>query len=131
MNLALASRRIVAGVSWNTHHVPLSNISCNKSVHVELNRVGSAIASHSHMTHSNTPGEPANLTQHRSETSVWDRRGWNGGRDRHDVVRLLVGAGGGALMIQGMRMRSRVRIFTRAMPGKAMPPARRMTESGR
>jgi hypothetical protein len=59
------------------------------------------------MTYSNGSGEPANLTQHRSETNVWDRRGWNGSRDRQEVVRLLIGAGGGALMLQGMRLRSR------------------------
>ena len=52
-------------------------------------------------------GEPANLTQHRAGVSVWDRRGWDGTRDRHDTARLLLGAGGGALMIQGLRMGTR------------------------
>lgn len=59
------------------------------------------------MTHSNDASEPANLTQHRSAANVWERRGWDGTRGKEDVVRLLVGAGGGALMVQGLRMGSR------------------------
>jgi hypothetical protein len=51
-----------------------------------------------------TPG--LNLTAHRSGTSVWDRRGWDGTRDRPALSRWLIGVGGGALTLQGLRRRS-------------------------
>jgi len=44
-----------------------------------------------------------NLTTHRAAASVWDRRGWDGSRERLAMSRLLVGVGGGALAIQGAR----------------------------
>lgn len=47
-----------------------------------------------------------NLTTHRAETSVWDRQGWNGTRQQLAITRWLVGIGGGALAIQGLRQRS-------------------------
>ena len=47
--------------------------------------------------------EGLNLTTHRAAGSVWDRRGWDGSRERLALSRLLVGAGGGALAIQGIR----------------------------
>lgn len=47
-----------------------------------------------------------NLTTHRAETSVWDRRGWDGSRRDFAVTRWLVGVGGAALAIQGLRQRS-------------------------
>src|SRR5262245_19709870 len=47
-----------------------------------------------------------NLTTHRHATSVWDRRGWDGTRQRLTFGRLLVGAGGGVLALQGLRQRS-------------------------
>jgi hypothetical protein len=47
-----------------------------------------------------------NLTTHRAPTSVWDRRGWDGSRERLAMTRWLVGVGGGALAVQGLRQRS-------------------------
>jgi hypothetical protein len=46
------------------------------------------------------------LTTHRAKTSVWDRRGWDGRRQPIAITRLLIGIGGGALAIQGVRQRS-------------------------
>ena len=46
-----------------------------------------------------------NLTTHRAAESVWGRPGWDGTRDT-TVTRWLIGAGGGALAIQGLRQRS-------------------------
>jgi hypothetical protein len=47
-----------------------------------------------------------NLTTHRAPTSVWDRRGWDGSRERLAMTRWLLGIGGGALAVQGLRQRS-------------------------
>ena len=47
-----------------------------------------------------------NLQTHRSPESVWDRRGWDGTPQRLALTRWLVGVGGGALAIQGLRQRS-------------------------
>jgi hypothetical protein len=47
-----------------------------------------------------------NLTSHRATTSVWERRGWDGTREHRAMTRLLVGVGGAALAIQGLRLRS-------------------------
>ena len=47
-----------------------------------------------------------NLTTHRAPTSVWDRRGWDGSRERVATTRMLLGVGGGALALQGLRQRS-------------------------
>jgi hypothetical protein len=47
-----------------------------------------------------------NLTVHRAQTSVWDRSGWDGTRQQLTVSRWLVGIGGGALAVQGLRQRS-------------------------
>jgi hypothetical protein len=47
-----------------------------------------------------------NLTTHRAPTSVWERRGWDGTKQQLAVTRWLVGIGGGALAIQGLRQRS-------------------------
>jgi hypothetical protein len=47
-----------------------------------------------------------NLTTHRAAASVWDRRGWDGTRERLALPRLLIGIGGGALAIQGLRQRT-------------------------
>jgi hypothetical protein len=46
-----------------------------------------------------------NLTSHRESASVWDRRGWDGSAETAPVVRLLLGVGGGALAVQGLRRR--------------------------
>src|SRR5262249_41405695 len=47
-----------------------------------------------------------NLTTHRASTSVWDRRGWDGSPERLAVTRWLLGVGGAALMVQGLRRKS-------------------------
>jgi len=47
-----------------------------------------------------------NLTTHRAPVSVWDRRGWDGTREQLTMTRWLVGIGGGALALQGLRQRS-------------------------
>jgi hypothetical protein len=54
-------------------------------------------------------GDPStrdlNLSTHRAPASVWDRRGWDGSADTPPLSRLLLGVGGGALAIQGLRRR--------------------------
>jgi hypothetical protein len=46
-----------------------------------------------------------NLTAHRTAgASVWDRRGWDGTRELA-MTRWLVGVGGGALAVEGLRRR--------------------------
>jgi hypothetical protein len=52
----------------------------------------------------NTQG--LNLTTHRATESVWERSGWDGNREKLAVTRWLVGIGGGALALQGLRQRS-------------------------
>jgi hypothetical protein len=47
-----------------------------------------------------------NLTTHRATESVWERSGWDGNREKLAVTRWLVGIGGGALALQGLRQRS-------------------------
>jgi hypothetical protein len=47
-----------------------------------------------------------NFSTHRAPESVWDRRGWDGSRERLAMTRWLVGVGGGALALQGLRQRS-------------------------
>src|SRR3954464_8854910 len=47
-----------------------------------------------------------NLTTHRAPASVWDRRGWDGTREQLATTRWLLGVGGGALALQGLRQRS-------------------------
>ena len=47
----------------------------------------------------------ANLTTHRAPASVWDRRGWDGAPE-FALMRWLLGVGGSALAIQGLRQRS-------------------------
>jgi uncharacterized membrane protein len=56
---------------------------------------------------SNDPTDGINLTTHRAEASVWNRRGWNGAPEQLTASRWLVGIGGAALMIQGIRQRTR------------------------
>jgi len=83
-------------------------------VAVVTSRVGKAIRRrlsaavppnlHCHRLMANT--SDLNLTTHRAEASVWDRRGWDGTRQQLAVTRWLVGIGGGALAIQGLRQRS-------------------------
>src|SRR5947207_666397 len=57
------------------------------------------------MLHENTPRE-LNLTAHRAPANVWDRRGWNGTTEQLAMSRWLVGIGGSALAVQGLRHRS-------------------------
>jgi len=47
-----------------------------------------------------------NLTTHRAPASVWDRRGWDGTREQLAMTRWLVGIGGTALALQGLRQKS-------------------------
>ena len=47
-----------------------------------------------------------NLTPHRAPSSVWDRRGWDGSRERLAMTQWLVGIGGTALAVQGLRQRT-------------------------
>jgi hypothetical protein len=56
--------------------------------------------------HDSPSGLELNLRTHRATASVWDRRGWDGSRERLTATRWLVGVGGGALAIQGLRLRS-------------------------
>lgn len=44
-----------------------------------------------------------NQTMYRADESVWDRRGWNGQPEHASLTRILVGVGGGALAVQGLR----------------------------
>jgi uncharacterized membrane protein len=53
-----------------------------------------------------TEARELNLTTHRAPESVWDRRGWDGTREQLAITRWLLGIGGGALAIQGLRQRS-------------------------
>jgi hypothetical protein len=52
-------------------------------------------------------GDGLNLTTHRAPASVWERRGWNGSAERLALTRWLVGIGGAALAIQGLRHRTK------------------------
>jgi uncharacterized membrane protein len=47
-----------------------------------------------------------NLSTHRASSSVWDRRGWDGTRERMAMTRWLLGAGGAALALQGLRQKT-------------------------
>ena len=47
-----------------------------------------------------------NLMTYRAPQSVWDRRGWDGSSELLTASRLLVGIGGGAMAVQGLRSRS-------------------------
>jgi uncharacterized membrane protein len=58
-----------------------------------------------------------NLTTHRSSVSVWDRRGWDGTREQLATTRWLVGIGGGALALQGVRPRSVIGSVLAALGG--------------
>jgi hypothetical protein len=47
-----------------------------------------------------------NLATHRSPVSVWDRPGWDGSPERLAMTRILLGVGGAALAVQGLRQHS-------------------------
>src|SRR5258706_13079840 len=53
-----------------------------------------------------TDTQGLNLTTHRATESVWERSGWDGTREKLALTRWLVGIGGGALALQGLRQRS-------------------------
>ena len=53
-----------------------------------------------------TDTQGLNLTTHRAAESVWERRGWDGTREQLAMTRWLLGIGGGALALQGLRQRS-------------------------
>src|SRR5437868_7317186 len=55
--------------------------------------------------HTSTASPDLNLTTHRAVgASVWDRRGWDGTSELA-TTRWLVGLGGGALALEGLRRR--------------------------
>jgi uncharacterized membrane protein len=47
---------------------------------------------------------PNNLVTHRAAQSVWERRGWDGTHQQLAMTRVLVGVGGAALAVQGVRL---------------------------
>jgi hypothetical protein len=60
---------------------------------------------HTTFDRSHDAAQELNLTTHRAAgASVWDRRGWNGTSELA-MTRWLVGVGGGALAIEGLRRR--------------------------
>src|SRR5215813_11741123 len=59
-----------------------------------------------HPAGSMTEAQGLNLTTHRADASVWNRRGWDGTREQLALTRWLVGLGGAALAVQGLRQRS-------------------------
>jgi hypothetical protein len=58
------------------------------------------------MSQTHTNSGDLNLMTHRASHSVWDRRGWDGSSEILTTSRLLIGIGGGALAVQGVRSRS-------------------------
>lgn len=53
-----------------------------------------------------TDTQGLNLTTHRAPESVWERSGWDGTRQQLAMTRWLVGIGGAALALQGLRQRT-------------------------
>ena len=64
----------------------------------------------------NSQSPDLNLTTHRSTSSVWERRGWDGTREPV-LTRWLVGIGGGALAFEGLRRRGVSGSFFTALGG--------------
>ena len=58
------------------------------------------------MTETQARDQDLNLTTHRQAGSVWERQGWDGTRESLAISRMLVGVGGTALAIQGIRQRT-------------------------
>jgi hypothetical protein len=58
------------------------------------------------MTEIHGHDQELNLAAHRQASSVWARRGWDGTRESLAISRMLVGVGGAALAIQGIRQRT-------------------------
>jgi hypothetical protein len=63
-----------------------------------------------------TAAHELNLTMHRTGTSVWDRRGWDGTNELA-LTRWLVGLGGSALAAEGLRRRGVTRSFFTGLGG--------------
>ena len=90
-------------------------LSTDRSLRVcdSTSRVGKAVRNEVGQVHLNlhraldmtTNNSELNLTIHRAESSVWDRRGWYGTRELA-VSRWLIGIGGAAIAVQGLRQRS-------------------------
>jgi hypothetical protein len=59
------------------------------------------------MTSDPAPAEGLNLTTHRSSASVWEGRAWSHNPKQLAATRWLVGIGGTALAVQGVRLRTR------------------------
>jgi hypothetical protein len=53
-----------------------------------------------------TDNHGLNMTLHRAPESVWERRGWDGTREGLAVTRWLVGLGGLAVAVHGLRNRT-------------------------
>jgi hypothetical protein len=68
------------------------------------------------MNHLHDTPEELNLTAHRAASSVWDRRGWNG-TSEPAMTRWLVGVGGGALAVEGLRRRGAMGSFFAGLGG--------------
>jgi hypothetical protein len=56
------------------------------------------------MANMNPSAQKLNLETHRASGNVWDK--WDGASDRVAMTRVLVGVGGAALAVQGVRLRS-------------------------
>jgi hypothetical protein len=59
------------------------------------------------MTKNDPSADGMNLTTHHGTASAWNRRGWHGTPEQLAATRWLVGIGGAALAIQGVRQRTR------------------------
>lgn len=57
-----------------------------------------------------------NLGMHRAPAGVWERTGWNGAREPA-LTRWLIGLGGGALALEGLRRRGASGSFFAALGG--------------
>jgi hypothetical protein len=53
-----------------------------------------------------TDASDLNLTTHRAQETVWQRRGWDGTREPRTVARWMLGVSGCALAVHGLRQRS-------------------------
>ena len=53
-----------------------------------------------------TNSSDMNLTTHRAQSSVWERRGWDGTREPLTPARWLIGVGAAALAAQALRQRT-------------------------
>ena len=87
-------------------HRSIQDVWCRESYQHELLILCPRNLHSSTLMNDDTPATELNLKTHRAPTSVWERRGWDGSRERLALTRWLVGIGGGALAIQGVRQRS-------------------------